>query len=192
MNRTATTTAPKQDQFLWNDFQQGSKVAFGRLYQQYYRELLDYGVRHTGERELTADCIQDFFLYVWSHWENLSKAQSIRIYLLTSYRRRLFRYLEKKRKGDYRRDEFGLQSYNESPSTEQNIISGEEEAYRVVLVKKLLTKLSPRQREVVYLRYFQGLSPNEISQVMGISYQTVVNHLCEAIKSLRTKVQKIA
>jgi RNA polymerase sigma factor (sigma-70 family) len=180
-----TTPQTPSNKSLWDRFRQGDKLAFSELYQTYFNNLYDYGVRHTQKPELTIDCIQDFFLYLWNHRENLQSAHSVKYYLLTSFRRRLFRNLEKERKKQHQKRDISLAFEIAEHSFENNLIADEEAYRRSAQIKLLLQNLSPRQKEIVYLRYYQKLSPQEISETVGIRYQTVVNHLCEAIKALR-------
>lgn len=46
-------------------------------------------------------------------------------------------------------------------------------------------KLSDRQKEIVYLKIFKGLSYDEIAPIMNINYQASRNLFSQAIKSLR-------
>lgn len=188
---TATTQNSLEEK-VWLTFKKGDKKAFEQLYQQYYPILLDYGIKLTGDKELVIDCIQDFFLYVWKHKEKLGAVRSLRYYFVISFRRRLFKELEKKRTQSYHHQAFLVPLGNQENSIEQEIIHSERDNARMSLAKAFLKQLSPRQREIVYLRYFSGLSPKEIASAMEINYQTVVNHLCEAFKSLRAKRQAIA
>ncbi len=48
-----------------------------------------------------------------------------------------------------------------------------------------MDKLSARQREIIYLRFYHNMSYEEISDVMQINYQVCRNLLSQAIKSLR-------
>ena len=48
-----------------------------------------------------------------------------------------------------------------------------------------LDELSPRQREIIYLRFYQNLSYEEIADIMDLNYQTSRNLLYKAIRSLR-------
>jgi DNA-directed RNA polymerase specialized sigma24 family protein len=48
-----------------------------------------------------------------------------------------------------------------------------------------LNELPARQREVVYLRYFQDLGIEEIAQVLSVNYQSVLNALSRAMKNLK-------
>ena len=180
-----STRNSNSDQILWEAFRAGDKQAFSQLYQQYFNLLYDYGMKLIGEESTTLDCIQDFFIYLWNRREQLSAANSPRFYLYTSFRRRLFRYLVKKRDREYRKEGFKMFQPDIAFSVENRIIADEEEMMQVELVEKLMQELSPRQKEVLYLRFFGELSPKEIAKVMSLNYQTVVNHFYEGIKTLR-------
>ncbi len=49
-----------------------------------------------------------------------------------------------------------------------------------------LGRLSNRQREIIYLKYYQNLSYEEVSEIMNINYQVARNLLYQAIKSLKS------
>lgn len=183
MNTTNSSSHP--DQVLWENFRQGSKEAFETLYAQYFNLLHDYGMKLTGDEESTLDCIQDFFIYIWNRRESLSPVSSLRFYLYTSFRRRLFKYLEKKRNADYRNESYSMFQPDMDFSAESRMVASEQEIRQVELVRHLLEELSPRQKEVLYLRFFGELSPKEVADVMSLNYQTVVNHFYEGIKTLR-------
>jgi RNA polymerase sigma-70 factor (sigma-E family) len=51
-----------------------------------------------------------------------------------------------------------------------------------------LRELPPRQRAVIVLRYYEGLSEVEIAHALGISQGTVKSQASKAIASLRTKI----
>jgi RNA polymerase sigma factor (sigma-70 family) len=48
-----------------------------------------------------------------------------------------------------------------------------------------VNQLPARQKEIIYLRIYKGLSYEEISQVMQLNYQVVRNLLSQALKSFR-------
>jgi RNA polymerase sigma factor (sigma-70 family) len=55
----------------------------------------------------------------------------------------------------------------------------------IVELKKIIKQLSPREREIVYLKYFQQFNNKEIAKLLDIKYQTVRNILANAIIKLR-------
>jgi RNA polymerase sigma factor (sigma-70 family) len=50
-----------------------------------------------------------------------------------------------------------------------------------------LSKLSPRQKEVVYLKFYENLSYHEITELTSLNYQSVRNYIHQAIQALRRK-----
>ena len=51
----------------------------------------------------------------------------------------------------------------------------------------MINNLPPREREVIFLKYYSGLTSQEIAEVMDINYQSVGNTLQKAIYKLRKK-----
>ena len=54
-------------------------------------------------------------------------------------------------------------------------------------IKHVLNNLPPRQQEIIYLRFFENLTLNQISETMNISKQSVNNLLQKAYKSFRSE-----
>jgi RNA polymerase sigma-70 factor (ECF subfamily) len=71
-------------------------------------------------------------------------------------------------------------------SHEQFLIDQQDSVERKRLVLNALGHLSNRQKEIVYLKYYQNLSYEEVSEIMNINYQVARNLLYQAIKSLKS------
>jgi RNA polymerase sigma-70 factor (ECF subfamily) len=69
-------------------------------------------------------------------------------------------------------------------STEDILIAHEHQQNLQEQITLAINRLPARQREIIYLRYYQELTLPEIAQTLGISYQTVANHLQAAYRSL--------
>jgi len=178
------------DKFLWKALKEGDLNAFSVLFESYYPDLHSYGLKISKNTALTEDTLQDFFLYVFEHRENLSDLDSIAPYLFTSYRRFLLKVMKKNNKlthTDFSEDTFvDLQFTVEEIMTEQ-----ETTIFKNKNLSILLNKLPSRQKEAIYLKYYSGLKASEISEIMGINYQSVVNTLHKAIKSLKEEISII-
>ena len=175
------------DKFLWKALKEGDLNAFSVLFESYYPDLHSYGLKISKNTAVTEDTLQDFFLYVFEHRENLSDLDTIAPYLFTSYRRFLLKVMKKNNKlthTDFSEDTFvDLQFTAEEIMTEQ-----ETTIFRNKNLSVLLNKLPSRQKEAIYLKYYSGLKASEISEIMGINYQSVVNTLHKAIKSLKEEI----
>lgn len=150
----------------------------------YFRVLFRYGTRFSKDKEFVKDCIQDLFLYLWEHRASLRTDASVKPYLLVSLRRLMHRSLPNTTYSD----EFTEDKINPFDfifSVEEQYIQAETTEKQIRQMKHLLERLPPRQKEVLYLKYFQELERDEIAEIMGIVPQTVSNLMQLAIKQLR-------
>jgi RNA polymerase sigma factor (sigma-70 family) len=171
------------EQTLWSQFCSGDEEALVVLFKRYYRKLVHYGLKFTPNQPLIEDAIQDLIIYLWLHRHRLSPTPSPTFYVLKAFRHQLFRAL-KPYAGE---DELALDD-DQMPfefSTEISLIESEMAQHTQAKVKLMLDQLPARQKEVVYLRYFQGLRPEEIANLLAIKPQSVSNILQRALLSLR-------
>lgn len=173
---------------LWHLFVEGDINAFSTLFKTYYSPLHNYGLKISGNSALTEDCLQNFFVYLYDSRRNLGSISEIKGYLFVSFRRSLFRYLKKERKFTSYEAIFENSSDFEF-SPEELMVEQEFSKAKVKTLTNLLNELSTRQREVIYLKYYSSLSTKEISEVMDISYQSVLNTLQKAFTKLRSHLE---
>lgn len=186
MDQEKTTIANQQDDIhSWETFLQGSEQSFKELHQKYYNDLYAYALKMTCDEYFAKNAIQELFVYLWKNKANLGQVQHIRYYLIFSLRRHVIRLLKKEQKHAH----FPIKSEEETfPLTfsPEDILIGKETAlFNEKCVIDALNNLPPRQKEIVYLRYFQNLGIEEIAQILSINYQSVLNALSRAIKNLR-------
>lgn len=176
--------ATGSDVLLWNAFREGNRDAYAGIYNLYIEDLLSYGYRVTSNRQLIKDSIQDLFLHLWLHRENLSETDSIKFYLFRSLRNRILRNIEK---SDIlpQTAESVLENIIEDFSFEQELIAHETEVQQIGRLQKAINKLSKRQQEVIQLRYHNDFSLEEIENLMQLNNQSVRNLLHRAISQLR-------
>lgn len=169
---------------LWQRFLDGDASAFQTLMTNYFRVLFRYGSRFSKDREFIKDCIQDLFLYLWEHRASLRADVAIEPYLLVSLRRSMHRSGSTPAFSVEFTDD-KVEPFDLTFSVEEQYIQQETMANRIRQMKQVLERLPPRQKEVIYLKYFQELDRDQIAEVMGIVPQTVSNLMQLAIKQLR-------
>ena len=175
------------DEFIWKALKEGDLKAFAVLFENYYPLLHSYGLKISKDVALTEDTLQDFFLYIYEHRENLSDLDNIAPYLFVSYKRFLIKVIKKDQKVS--KIDFSEEDVVDIQFTAEELITNQEtESLRTKNVSKLLNNLPKRQKEAVYLKYYSGLKATEISAIMGINYQSVVNTLHKALKNLKEEV----
>ncbi len=170
---------------IWASFKSGDKSAFKSIYYKYYVVLYRYGLKTSSNEELVEDSLQDLFLKLWKNRSTLGEVVSIKSYLYRAYMRTLFVAIKKARR-TYNAVDLNLEeadmSIEESMITDQSVI---EANHKLHLALKHLTK---RQKQVVVLYYFEGLSYKQIAQILPIKYQAIRNCVHEAIKVLRKNI----
>lgn len=173
------------DQELWISLKQGEREALSIIFHRHYASLHQYGYKLTGNTVLVEDCLQDMFLYLFEKKDSLGMVTYVRAYLFKSFRNRIMRMLRNERKSVYiSLEDAWLVVPNELEVLDRN------DAQRRILAE-LINKLPPRQRELIFLRYYNDLSPREIADMLSISYRAVVNTLYKAMVSLREDKSKL-
>ncbi len=174
---------------LWSRFQRGDQAALSQIYHQYYKDLYRYGYKITDDSDLTRDYLQAFFLYLWERREHLQALDTIRFYLIKAFRRHVFRAMEKEAR--FAKSAEASDAAAITFSHEEVLADQESESARNGYVAQLLNTLSPRQREIIYLRYYEEMSPGEIAEVLSINYQSVINHLHQALHRMRDRSPQV-
>ena len=171
---------------LWESFRLGRREAFSTLFHNYFPVVFQYGLKLHKDEEFLRDVIQDFFIYLYENRSGLSQnVLNPKSYIITSFRRFYLKTLKKRRDFDHKHDNFELYNSLFVIGIEDKIIKKEKKDYSKKIVGRLLTELSPLQREIVYLKYSLNMSLPEISETLEISYQVAANHLSRALKKLR-------
>jgi RNA polymerase sigma factor (sigma-70 family) len=174
------------DNQLWEQMKVGSELALGKLIKKYFNFLQNYGYKFIKDEAFVKDCVQEVFIDLWTHRERVTTPLSIKAYLLTSVRRRVLREAERQQK--YRQtDDYDLENEGEWVAFSQEWLLIEQESLSDMTqkVSDLLNQLPRRQREVLYLRFYQNMERTEIAQIMDINEQSVSNHLQAAFKNFK-------
>lgn len=172
------------DKIIWEDFKKGEKYALSYIYDQNIQLLYRYGKKFTNEDELIKDTIQDLFFDLIRSRPGLGETDNINYYLIVAFRRKLFRSLEKNIKKDSP-SEFTPPEAQIIYSAEQELIGREDLCRREKLVRDGLTKLSPKQREILYYRFTCDFDYSQICELMSIKYDSARKQVFRALQALK-------
>lgn len=187
-NNETATIIQKSESEIWNRFRSGEKSAFDEIYQSYFNALCKYGQRLTSDKVILEDAIHDVFIDLWRRKEFLSEIRNLKFYLFKALRNQIYRscklnILEKSEGID------DFLDYLISISAEQESVAVEDNLDQTKIVNHAIAKLSPRQQEVIHLRFFQGMGLEETALLMGLSKQSVSNLLFKSYAVLRLTIK---
>lgn len=168
----------------WGGFISGNDTCFRSIFNKYYKPMFGYGVKLCNQPELVKDCIQELFRNIWERRENLTHIESPNVYLFVSLRRKILKKTKARRKSEDLEevDEDDLIQFGK----EELIIKDEVKFQQKKELQQALNQLSDRQKEVIYLHYYNGMSYGEIEKILSINRQSVRNHMYQAMETLRS------
>ncbi len=179
----------QSDEELWEQLKEGHKQSLRTLFLRYYDALFRYGLSVCSREELIEDCLQELFYQLWERRGDLSDVQNVKGYLWISFRRRLMGQLKKKNESDNKSVQFEAKM-KKVMSIEGTIIDSEKRDRTHERLRQVFADLSTREREVLFLKYYEGMSYSEIEEILGLEYQTVRNYMYRAIDRLREIFKK--
>lgn len=173
------------DAMLWNNLREGDEKSFSMLFERYYTDLVRYGNSLSPFDEKVQDCIQDVFTDIWVYRNTLQSSVVVKAYLLSSVRKRIARL--------YERDHIFRKTTSTDSiafllefSVDYELIDDDYATKeKVVHLNNLLNDLPARQKEALYLRYHQGLTVEQIAEMLDVNYQSASNLLHRGLLNLR-------
>ncbi|HRP30400.1 MAG TPA: sigma-70 family RNA polymerase sigma factor [Agriterribacter sp.] len=178
------------EELLWNNFRNGSRDAYAKLYQRYFDVLMASGLKFHQDKTLIEDCVHDLFVDIWNNKSNLSVPRSVKAYLLCAVQRRIFRQVNRNK--NYRQFEMESLNSGEVQNAEKLMISGQDDAERQRQVQRAIKTLSRRQQEAVLLRFYADLNYGEIADKMVISTNAIYNLISKAFSRMSGELENIS
>lgn len=166
---------------------EGDKDALAFIYNTYFPSLYRYGMKLSPDAHLVKDSIHDLFTGIWLSRERLSATDSIRFYLLASLKRRISR-----QQGLLNRlTDQSSAAMPFSGSHEEVLIGEQTDKERKEKLEKVINGLPRRQREILYLRYYEGLDTQETAALMSLSVSSAYVLLSKALNYLKQHSDKL-
>jgi RNA polymerase sigma factor (sigma-70 family) len=167
---------------LWNQFRSGNTESFVSVFRNYYSDLFNYGCKITDDHGIIEDCIQDLFIDLW-RTHGKAEILSLKAYIFRAFKFKLIKAIGKAGKtssflAEIHENEFEI-------SHEMLLINELENEELRQRVFNAMQELSARQKEIIYLKFQQNLSYEEVSEIMNINYQAARNLVYQSIKVLK-------
>jgi len=175
----AAISDPRDDQQLITDANEGDASAFEALYYRYRDWVVSLAWRWTGDHEDALDVLQDAFAYFFGKFPGFRLTAQLKTFLYPAVRNLS---LSRARK---RRPQTDLEAAEPALPT----VPPDESHTAELDLHDLLASLTQEQREVILLRFVDGLSLSEIAEALGIPLGTTKSRLHNALEALRDRPQ---
>lgn len=174
---------------LFVKFKKGNDDAFAFFYKLFINDLYAYGVSLGGEKEVVRDAIQDIFMKIYFDEKDFASADHLKYFLLKSLKNKLYNIYKSKSYSSTTTISEEILNFSITTTILDDIIDDEDRNIIKSKVDALLSKLTSRQKEAIYLRYMQGLEYSEIAEILEMSPHAARKLVSRSIKRLREDQQ---
>ncbi|MGC4231389.1 MAG: RNA polymerase sigma factor [Niabella sp.] len=160
------------------------REAYSAAYLVLYNRFYNYGVHLYNNTELVEDVIQEVLLSVWMNRKGLGNISNPEGYYFVLFRRALTKKIREVSMvaaldHDEWEPEFAIDAI---------MIRKETDAALQKKLQSAINTLTSRQREAIFLRFYEGFSYEETAAVLGISVKATYKIMARSLLALRDKV----
>ena len=158
--------------------------AYAEVFEALHTPLLRYTIKLIDNEPAAYDVVQDAFIKLWTTRDRLDPDRSLKAFLFTIVRNLSFNYQRQLKAQQARITAMPTQETTSVPAPEETM---DAEALGDRL-RGWIAELPPRRREAFHLSRYEGLTHEEIADVMDLTPRTVTNHIMLALQHLRGRL----
>ena len=165
----------------------GDMLAFDTIYAMYSKRLYGFVLRYIKQKEDAEGIVQEVFIKIWETRNKIDIYSSFDSFIFTIAYNTTISLIRKR---------INEQKYHDRLKTVRQITDADQIIDEIhfkelnAKVKSLLDQLTPRQKEIFKLTREEGLTHEEIAKKLGISVNTVKNHLVTALAFIKSHIDK--
>ncbi|HTF21270.1 MAG TPA: sigma-70 family RNA polymerase sigma factor [Chryseolinea sp.] len=180
--------AELDDEHLWENVTKDNALAFSVLYKKYVQKLYNFGIHLCHDHDLVLDCMQELFATLWTRRQQLDVIHSVNAYLIMSFRRLLIKRVTWRRR--FMMKLSPAAEFDVVPPIESTIVSVEQAELVLLKLGSAIKSLTRRQREAIFLKFYNDLTYAEIALVMDLHVDSIYNIISKALSNLRRSMGK--
>ncbi|MEH3114330.1 RNA polymerase sigma factor [Pedobacter terrae] len=172
------------DTALWSRLLNGEEDALDQIYKAHFQSLYQYGMRLLHQEDEVKDCLHNLFVKLWENRKKLNQTTQIRYYLLAALRNTIVNHRTKESK--YEKVEANDDHlFDLNFTLESAYIRKEEMHEKAAQLAAAMNQLTPRQKEIIYLKYFEELDYSQIAEIMDLTTKGTYKLSARALDALR-------
>jgi len=177
----STTPGTYYEQSVILQLQKGDSNAFLQLYNQYHQPLYHYVLRFVKSPAIAEDVLQDVFLKIWEIRSRIDPELSFKAYLYRICRNSVLKLLKKIAVDENLRVQVMQQFAQSIADADLKLLWQQYEE----LLHAAINRLPPQRQKVFKLCREEGKTYEQVAAELGISRNTVKEHMVLAMKAIR-------
>jgi RNA polymerase sigma-70 factor (family 1) len=172
------------DSLLVRELSKGNLLAFNTLFKEYSSRLYRFALGYLKSEPEAEELVQEVFTIIWERRTDLKEELSFKSFLFTI----AFNIIKK----HFRTKSYLSEYFKSGISADIDVQTTQKITYDSLhqYLTELVNQLPERRKEIFIKSRFEGLSVKEIAEKLNISHKTVENQLTEALKFIRTKINR--
>lgn len=179
----------RREMELINRARHGDENALGGLIDSHSRALIGYITRMVGDFHLAEDIAQETFIRAFDNLDTFDSRRPFRPWLLRIGRNLTLNYLQSRTARERRDSEDVSERWD--VGTDETPEDALEEEERRRGVEMIMGRLPVHFREVLHLRYMEGLEYEAIASQLNLPMGTVKTWLHRAKKAFLSKAESV-
>lgn len=151
-------------------------------FQKHYPRLCAIAYGYVSDKDDSEDIVQEAFIHIWDKGKDDLPEQEFMAYLATAVKNGCISFLRKRKNDTVSIEEYPLA---DSHPADASLEGDEERPSPEELLKKALSTLPPKCKEIFLMAKLRGMKYREIARELDISEKTVDNQMTKAVKLLR-------
>ena len=164
--------------------EENNTFAFNELFRYYFPGLLSFANSIIKNRQVSEEIVEDVFIKLWENRSMLPTITNLSHYLYTATRHSSINYIKSKKNIHF--EDLG-DEYTYSIQTHESQMIGDENA-KIIL--DIINNLPPRCRLILRLVKDEGMSYQEVAQLLNLSVRTINTQMTIALSRIISSLQK--
>ncbi len=169
-----------------HNHESGAEALFSSLFRRYEHRLYTLAAQLTKSDQVAKDIIQDVFLKLWEHRNNMESIGNIEAWLYRVTENKVIDFLRKAAADSRLRQRIWNRLQHNTDEAEQQVAVKEYNQ----LIKAAIDKLPPQRKLIYQLNKEDGLNYQQIADELQLSRHTVKNQLFSAVQSVRRFISR--
>jgi RNA polymerase sigma-70 factor (ECF subfamily) len=174
----------KEESHLVRELSKGNLLAFNTLYKEYSGRLYRFAFGYLKSEEEAEELVQEVFTKIWEKRRDMKEELSFKSFLFTI----AFNIIRKHFRTKSQISEYFKSGISDDLDMQTSQKITYDSLYQYIT--DLVNQLPDRRKEIFIKSRFEGLSIKEIAEKLKISHKTVENQLTDALKFIRTNLNK--
>jgi RNA polymerase sigma-70 factor (ECF subfamily) len=174
----------ENEALLVRNLSKGNLLAFNTLYKEYSGRLYRFALGYLKSEDEAEELVQEVFTIIWEKHTAIKEELSFKSFLFTI----AFNIIRKHFRTKAYLSEYFKTGINDNLDIKTSQKITYDSLYQYII--ELVNKLPERRKEIFIKSRFHGLTIKEIAEEMKISHKTVENQLTDALRFIRTNLNR--